>query len=91
VPQFSFRFGPEALWRANVNDAVYVSRTTPLTKTLNDNARYIGTNLVGTVQWSITQNIVLFAEYLHEIAGKAITLAGGHDAEVGIVQLDVNF
>jgi hypothetical protein len=90
-PQFSLRFGPEALWRANVDDAVYVSRTTPLTTTLNDKARYIGTNLIWTAQWAITPNITVFAEYLHEIAGKAITLAGGHDAEVGVVQLDVNF
>jgi hypothetical protein len=91
LAQLSLRFGPEALWRANVNDAIYVSRTTPLTKTLNDNARYVGTNLICTAQWTITPNIAVFAEYLHEIAGKAITLAGGHDAEVGIVQLDVNF
>jgi hypothetical protein len=89
--QFQLRFGPEALWRANVNDAVYVSRTTPLSATLNDKARYIGTNLIWTAQWTLTPNIALFAEYLHEIAGKAITLAGGHDAEVGVVQLDVNF
>jgi hypothetical protein len=89
--RFVLRFGPQALWRANVNDAVYVSRTTPLTKTLNDNARYIGTNLTWTAQWTLTPNISLFGEYLHEIAGKAITLAGGHDAKVGVVMLDVNF
>jgi hypothetical protein len=85
------RFGPQALWRANVSDAVYVSRATPLTKTLNDNARFIGTNLTWTAQWRITPNVTVFGEYLHEIAGRAITLAGGSGADVGVVQVDFNF
>jgi hypothetical protein len=85
------RFGPQALWRANVNDAVYVSRATPLTKTLNDHARFIGTNLTWTAQWRIAPNVTVFGEYLHEIAGRAIDLAGGSGADVGIVQVDFNF
>ena len=36
-------------------------------------------------------NVSLFAEYLHELAGPAITLAGAHGADVGIVQIDANF
>lgn len=35
--------------------------------------------------------VSLFAEYLHELTGPAITLAGGHGADVGIVQIDANF
>ena len=89
--EFVLRFGPQAMWRANVNDAVYVSRTTPLTKTLNNHARYIGTNLTWTAQWKITSNISMFGEYLREIAGPAITQAGGHGASVGAVQIDFNF
>ncbi len=75
----------------NVNDAVYISRTTPLTKTLNDTARYVGTNLTWTAQWRVASNITVFGEYVHEIAGRAITLAGGHGADVGVVQIDFNF
>jgi hypothetical protein len=89
--QLVLRFGPQALWRANVNDAVYISRATPLTKTLNDHARYIGTNLTWTAQWRIAPNVTMFGEYVREIAGRAITLAGGHGADVGIVQIDFNF
>jgi hypothetical protein len=85
------RLGPESLWRANVHDAVYVSRSTPLTKTLNDDARYIGTNLIATAEWRITPSITAFTEFLHEIAGPAITRAGGHGANIAVVQLDVNF
>jgi hypothetical protein len=85
------RFGPQALWRANVSDAVYISRASPLTKTLNDNARFIGDNLTWTAQWRVRPNITVFAEYLHEIAGRAVTLAGGHGADVGVVQVDFNF
>jgi hypothetical protein len=91
LDRLTLRFGPEALWRANVNDAVYVSRTSPLTKTLNDKARYVGTNLIGTAQWTLSQNVALFAEYVHELAGAAITRAGGHGADVGIIQVDFNF
>ncbi len=87
----SLRFGPQVLWRANVNDAVYISRATPLTKTLNDTARYIGTNLTWTAQWRLTHNVTLFGEYIHEIAGRAITLAGGRGADVGVLQVDFNF
>jgi hypothetical protein len=89
----AFRFGPEVLWRASVYDAVYISRTTPLPQTMsaNDTASYIGTNLVATAQWKILPNVGLFAEYLHELAGPAITLAGGHGADVGIAQIDINF
>jgi hypothetical protein len=89
--QVTLRFGPQALWRANVHDAVYISRATPLTKTLNDTARYIGTNLTWTAQWRITPNVTVFGEYVREIAGRAITLAGGRGADVGIVQIDFNF
>jgi hypothetical protein len=85
------RFGPQALWRANVNDAVYVSRASPLTKTLNDHARFIGSNLTWTAQWRIARNVTVFGEYLHEIAGRAITRAGGSGADVGVVQVDFNF
>jgi hypothetical protein len=91
VSDVSLRFGPQALWRANVSDAVYISRATPLTKTLNDKARYLGTNLTSTAQWRITPNVTLFGEYVREIAGQAITRAGGHGADVGIIQVDFNF
>jgi hypothetical protein len=91
IPHLTLRFGPQLLWRATTNDAIYISRTTPLTKTLKDHSRYIGTNLTWTAQWAITPNISLFGEYLHEIAGKAITDAGGHGTKAGVVMLDVNF
>ncbi|MBS0420871.1 MAG: alginate export family protein [Proteobacteria bacterium] len=91
LPRLTLRFGPQVLWRANINDAVYISRTTPLTKTLRDDSRYIGTNLTWTAQWALTPNVSLFGEYLHEIAGRAITDAGGHGTKVGVVMLDVNF
>ncbi len=89
----ALRFGPEAVWRPSVYDAVYISRTTPLPQTVSamDTAGYIGTNLVATAQWKILANVSLFGEYLHELAGPAITLAGGHGADAGIAQLDVNF
>jgi hypothetical protein len=93
VLDLALRFGPEAVWRPSAYDAVYISRTTPLTQTVSahDRASYIGTNLVATAQWKIMTNVTLFAEYLHELAGPAITLAGGHGADVGIMQIDVNF
>jgi Alginate export len=90
---FAFRFGPQFLWRASVYDDVYISRTTPLTATVSakDRASYIGTNLVATATWNVTQNIDIFAEYLHEIAGPAITLAGGRGTDAGVLQVDFNF
>jgi hypothetical protein len=33
----------------------------------------------------------VFGEYIREIAGQAITLAGGHGADVGVIQIDLNF
>lgn len=87
----AFRFGPEAMWRASVYDAVYVSRTVPLTATLNNEARYIGTNLIVAATWTVTDDFRIFAEYVHELAGPAITLAGGHGSDATVLQLDFNF
>jgi hypothetical protein len=56
-----------------------------------DRASYIDTNLVATATWNVTQNIDIFAEYLHEIAGPAITLAGGRGTDAGVLQVDFNF
>jgi hypothetical protein len=91
LTDLSLRFGPQVLWRANVKDALYISRTTPLTKTLNDEARYVGTNLTWTAQWRLARNVTVFGEYVRELAGKAITEAGGHGADVGVIQVDFNF
>ncbi|WP_297297956.1 alginate export family protein [uncultured Methylovirgula sp.] len=90
---FAFRLGPEVLWRASVNDAVYISRATPLTATLsaNDKASYIGTNLIATAQWRPVSTVTVFGEYLHQLAGPAITLAGGRPADAGVIQVDFNF
>jgi hypothetical protein len=93
MQNLAFRAGPEVLWRASGFDAVYISRTTPLPATMSskDTASYIGTNLIATMSWNVTSNVNVFAEYLHELAGPAITLAGGRGADVGVVQVDFNF
>jgi hypothetical protein len=93
VDNFALRLGPEVLWRASVNDAVYISRTTPLTATLSagDKASYIGTNLIATAQWRPASYVVVFGEVLHELAGPAITLAGGRPVDAGVIQVDFNF
>ncbi len=89
APNLAFRFGPEFLWRASINDAVYVSRTTPLPATMSakDKASFIGTNLIATLQWNPISNINVFAEYLHELPGPAITLAGGKSVDAGVLQV----
>jgi len=91
APDFTFRFGPESLWRASNYDAVYISRTTPLTKTISntDQASYIGTNLIATLQWTPIEHVVVFGEFLHQLAGPAITQAGGRPAEAGELQVDL--
>jgi hypothetical protein len=93
LSNLAFRFGPQFLWRASVFDDVYISRTTPLTATVSakDRASFIGTNLIATATWNVTANISIFAEYLHEIAGPAITLAGGRGTDAGVLQVDFNF
>ena len=89
----SFRFGPEFLWRASVDDAVYVSRATPLPKTMSatDKASFIGTNLVATAQWTPVAGVTVFAEYLHELPGPAILLAGGKAVDAGVLQASYKF
>jgi Alginate export len=93
LQNLTFRFGPEVLWRASVCDAVYISRTTPLTATLaaDDRASYIGTNLITTVQWQPVRHVTILGEYLHELAGPAITLAGGHPVDAAVAQVDFQF
>ena len=89
----ALRFGPEFVWRADVNDAVYISRATPLPATMaaRDKASFIGTNLVATAVWQATRTINVFAEVLHELPGPAILLAGGHAVDAGVIQVSLKF
>ena len=89
----SFRLGPDFLWRASVDDAVYISRATPLPQTMaaTDRASFIGTNLIATAQWVPVSGVTVFAEYLHELPGPAITLAGGKAVDAGVVQVSYRF
>ena len=89
----SFRFGPEFTWRADVNDAVYISRFTPLTATMaaRDKASFIGTNLIATAQWRMSRDVSVFAEALHELPGPAILLAGGRTVDAGVIQVTFKF
>ena len=89
----ALRFGPEFVWRADTNDAVYISRATPLPATMaaRDKASFIGTNLIATAQWRATRNIAVFAEYLHELPGPAILLAGGRAVDAGVLQVSFKF
>ena len=91
APNVALRLGPEAMWRASIYDAVYVSRTVPLPATTKNTARYIGTNLVVAATWTVNDNLRIFVEYVHEVAGPAIILAGGHGSDAGIMQMDFNF
>lgn len=90
---FAFRIGPEFVWRADRNDAVYVSRATPLpaTMTARDKASFIAANLIATLQWQASRNLNVFAEVLHELPGPAILLAGGRGADVGVIQVTLRY
>lgn len=85
------RHGTLGTFSAPFQRPTLLSRATPLTQTLNNDARYIGTNLVATAQWSLVRNVTLFAEYVREYAGGAIARAGGRGADVGVIQVDFNF
>jgi hypothetical protein len=87
----TIRLGPEAMWRASIYDAVYVSRTVPLPATLHNDAQYIGTNLIAATTFAATENFRIFAEYVHELPGPAILLAGGQGSDAVVAQLDFNF
>lgn len=89
----ALRLGPEFVWRASVDDAVYISRTTPLTATMSakDRASFIGTNLIATAVWNPAPKVKVFAEYLHELPGPAILLAGGRGVDAGVLQATLDF
>ena len=72
MPHLTSRFGPQVLWRANINDAVYISRNYAPHE---DSERRLAlhrheSNL--TAQWALAPSISLFGEYLREIGGNAI-------------------
>ncbi|MGP0058384.1 MAG: hypothetical protein ACLPID_03740 [Beijerinckiaceae bacterium] len=70
-----------------------ISKRIPLSPRLpaSDRASPAGTHLVATATWNFNASFRIFAEYLRELAGPAITLAGGHEAGVGMVRLGFNF
>jgi len=68
-------------WRANTNDAVYITPNVPIPGTASSSGRYIGESFVLQASWSATRNISLNGSYVHLDAGPAITDAGGKDID----------
>ncbi len=91
TPDLALRLGPQFLWKESAHDAVYVAPFTPLSRTLHNTQTYIGTNYLVGLNWLATNNLSLSASFVHQVAGRAITAAGGRGSEVWQLSAKLSF
>jgi hypothetical protein len=72
-------------WRENRDDALYLIPFVAIPATAGRGGRYVGRFTTLDTQWRVNRWISLQALYLHVAAGSAVTQAGGHDADFGML------
>jgi hypothetical protein len=78
-------------WRETGSDAVYLQPYTPLAATLGNNERRVGEGYELDATWRANRYLSVSAELLHQTAGPAIRLAGGHAVDFGMLIAQLRF
>ena len=78
-------------WRTSGHDAVYLQPAIPLTQTLANTHRRVGTAFGFDASWKVTRNIVVTGELVRQAAGPAITAAGGRASDFAMLILQYRF
>ncbi|WP_260923952.1 alginate export family protein [Novosphingobium sp. 9] len=82
--------GPDFLWRATKNDAVYAGPTNfPLIRPIGN--RYVGTDLNFQVDYLATKNLSFHLYYTHFMASDAFQAGGGRSSDYFGFWTDVRF
>lgn len=72
-------------WRETGNDAVYLQPYIPIAATLDNHERRVGEGYQLDATWRANRYLSVSAELLHQAAGPAIRLAGGHAVDFGML------
>ena len=78
-------------WRQSRQDALYLNPFVALPPTENNSARRVGAWTVVDASWRSNRWWTLRAEYVHVNAGPAVLLAGGHDVEFELLNVQFRF
>ena len=91
MPTVSLEASVLLRWRQNPADAVYVQPSTPIAATLGNRAREVGQAYELDATWKATRNLSFEMQFVHQAAGPAITKAGGHDTDFGMLITQLRF
>jgi len=72
-------------WRQTGYDAVYVQPYAPIAATLGNHERRVGEGYRVDAVWRANRYLTLSGELLHQTAGPAIRLAGGHAVDFAML------
>jgi hypothetical protein len=79
IPTLNLQVSEAWRWRQSREDALYLIPFVPLPQTLDNQAKYVGQWTIVDALWRVNRYWTIQAEYVHVIAGDAVTLARGHD------------
>ncbi len=91
LPSLSVEASVLLRWRQNPADAVYTQPSTPIAQTLANREREVGQAYALDIGWKVTRNLNLTSELVHQSAGPAITKAGGHGSDFGMLITQFRF
>lgn len=77
--------GWDSLWRTSTRDALYGNGMVAYPGTAKATAARVGTELSLDIRWRVDQHLTLGTIYAHFLAGPALTEAGGHNVDYGVL------
>jgi hypothetical protein len=91
TPTVEVNLGWNPLWKQSKADAFYTTPLVPVAGTSGTQSRYIGQQLIASVEWAATPRFTVGATYVHFEPGGVTKQAGGRSGEYFATWLQFKF
>jgi hypothetical protein len=91
TPAVEVNLGWNPLWKQSKADAFYAPPLSAVKGTAGTQGRYIGQQMIGSIEWSATPRLTVAATYVHFEPGSAMRQAGGRSGEFFATWLQFRF
>ena len=91
TPTVELNLGWNPLWKQSKADAFYAPPLSPVKGTAGTQSRYIGQQMIASIEWSATPRLTVAATYVHFEPGRATRKAGGRSGEFFAAWLQYRF
>jgi hypothetical protein len=91
TPAVALNLGWNPLWKQSRADAFYAPPLSPVKGTVATQSRYIGQQMIASIEWSATPRLTVAATYVHFEPGGATRQAGGRSGEYFATWLQYRF